>query len=291
MQLFFWQKGAYLGLVPLRESPAGFFMWICKAKIWQKAKRDLQEAPTLRSILLVVTLCWSGNFLIQPTENLGLVDSSPELSVVPFALEVCLRNLLWKGSKDLQISRLMSLFLASSTLLCIGLKNKDHRKIFFDQKQHHIVILVPLHSIIQKEPLYRGRKFYNDCLQGFPTIRTHDLQGLFGWLWKVFHLSCYRGSSVTHCLRYNNDFCQTNFPQRRAFSVNKSLTVKQDWFAVQERTEFTAANASWNSSVTWDSKHQCKCNFCNLIILSPFTVYKKNNYFLLFRSLFVYKCC
>lgn len=61
--------GVYLGLEPLRELPAGFFMWIRKGKIWQKAKRDLQEAPTLGSILLVVTIHWSENFPIQPTAH------------------------------------------------------------------------------------------------------------------------------------------------------------------------------------------------------------------------------
>lgn len=131
-------------------------MWICKVKVCQKAKRDLQEAPTFASILLVVTI-------------LTLVWKLPCSAHREFGLcefcswTVCLyhlprRNLLWKGSKDLQISRLLPLFLPSFTLFCIGSKEKDHRKkdcrnIFFDQEQHHMITLVSLHSLLFRRSL------------------------------------------------------------------------------------------------------------------------------------------
>lgn len=144
-------------------------MWFCKAIIWQKAKRDLQEAPNIVSILLVVTiltLVWK--LPHSAHREFGLCEF---WSSIVCGYHLPCRSVLGtccgKEAK-IQISRLLPLFLPSSTLLCIGLKKKAERQIILwpGAAPYGYPGSLAL-FIIQKEPLYRGRKFYNDCLQDF----------------------------------------------------------------------------------------------------------------------------
>lgn len=174
------REDVYLGLEPLRELPADFYV-----NLWSP---DLAKSKERLSGSSYPCEHPAGSH--HPDIGLETSPFSPQriwalwilllkCLLLPSALQICLRNPLWKGNKDLQSSRLLPLFLPSPTLLCTGSKKKAHRKIFFDQEQHHIVTLVLLHSIFQKEPVYRGGKFYNDCRQEFSIIRTYDPQGLF----------------------------------------------------------------------------------------------------------------
>lgn len=136
-------------------SPWGIFMWICKAKIWQKSK-ERSSGTSYPCKHPTGDHHWHmglGPSPFSPQRIWVLWILLLSYLLLPSALQVCVRNLLWKGNKDLQISRLLPLFLPPSTLLWTGSKKKDCRKIFFDQEQHHMVTLVLLHSLLFRRSL------------------------------------------------------------------------------------------------------------------------------------------